>query len=210
MNNWLRFSLRIAAILVLSTAAFGQQVKRTSFDVTNYVMDVQLSPIDNKLTATVDVTFVPKEVMRSVAFELNGSLKVDDVSRIGAAAAPPATTPTKGKPAAKPPSPSGTAPLTFIQDQAGGSSDLGPHVRIELGTDAAAGAPVTLRFKYNGILNLPSGGPLLNKRLAYIGENNGYLMYAARWFPFHDYAADPATADITISLPSTLHVAAYS
>ena len=81
MNNWLRFSLRIAAILVLSTAAFAQQVKRTSFDVTNYVMDVQLSPVDNKLTATVDVTFVPKEATRSVAFELNGSLKVDDVSR---------------------------------------------------------------------------------------------------------------------------------
>src|SRR5688572_32765927 len=134
MNNGLRFSLRIAAILVLSTAAFGQQVKRTSFDVTNYVMDVQLSPIDNKLTATVDVTFVPKETTRSVAFELNGSLKVDDVSRIGAAAAPP-TTPAKGKPAAKPASSSGTTPLTFIQDQAGGSSDLGPHVRIELGSD---------------------------------------------------------------------------
>jgi len=59
-------------------------------------------------------------------------------------------------------------------------------------------------------LNLPTGGPLLNKRLAYIGENNGYLMYAARWFPFHDYAADPATADITISLPGGFQVAGYS
>ena len=32
--------------------------------------------------------------------------------------------------------------------------------------------------------------------------NNGYLMYAARWFPFHEYAADQATSDISISLPS--------
>ena len=100
--------------------------------------------------------------------------------------------------------------VTFVQDQAGGSSDLGPHVRVDLGTDVSKGTPVTLRFKYNGILNLPSGGPLLNKRLAYIGENEGYLMYAARWFPFHDYAADPATADISISVPGGLQVVGYS
>ena len=210
MNNWLRFSLRIAAILVLSTAAFGQQVKRTSFDVTNYVMDVQLLPVDNKLSATVDVTFVPKENTRSVAFELNGSLKVDDVSRVGAAAAPPQATPAKGKPTKAAAPSGGTSPLTYIQDQSGGSSDLGPHVRVELGSDAPAGAPVTLRFKYSGVLSLPSGGPLLNKRLAYVSENGGYLMYAARWFPFHDYAADPATADITITIPGGFQIAAHS
>jgi len=34
-------------------------------------------------------------------------------------------------------------------------------------------------------------------------------MYAARWFPFHDYAADPATADITLSLPSGYQVVGY-
>ena len=211
MNRFLSISLQIAAIFVLSTAVFAQQVKRATFDVTNYVMDVQLSPDDNKLTATVDVTFVPKEATRSVSFELNGSLKVDDVSRVGAASAPVAAPTTAKARPTRPATPAGgTSPLTFIQDQAGGSSDLGPHVRIELTSDASAGTPVTLRFKYSGVLNLPSGGPLLNKRLAFIGDNNGYLMYAARWFPFHDYAADPATADITISLPTTFHVAAYS
>ncbi|HKP71119.1 MAG TPA: M1 family aminopeptidase [Pyrinomonadaceae bacterium] len=211
MNNWLRFSLGIAAVLVLSTGIYAQGVKRTSFDVTNYVMDVQLSPVDNKLTATVDVTFVPKETTRSVAFELNGSLKVDDVSRVGGVVATPITpTAVKGKLTVKPATSGGTSPLTFIQDQAGGSSDLGPHVRVELGNEAAAGTPVTLRFKYNGVLNLPSGGPLLNKRLAYISETGGYLMYAARWFPFHDYAADPANADITISIPGGYQIAAHS
>jgi tetratricopeptide (TPR) repeat protein len=60
------------------------------------------------------------------------------------------------------------------------------------------------------VLNTPSGGPLLSKRLAYIGPEEGYLMYAARWFPFHNYAADLATSDITISLPSGLQIAGYS
>lgn len=208
MKNLFRFSLQIAAIFVLSAAVFAQQTKRTPFDVTNYVINADLSPVDNKLTATADVTFVPGEDTRTVAFELNGSLKVDGITRVGSApvAAPAAG---KGKPAVTAAS-TAAGDVTFVQDQAGGTSDLGPHVRVDLGTDVVKGTPVTLRFKYGGVLNLPSGGPLLNKRLAYIGESHGYLMYAARWFPFHDYAADPATSDITISVPGGLQVVGYS
>lgn len=211
MKTFYRISLQIAAILVLSAAIFAQQTKRTPFDVTNYVMDVQLSPVENKLTATVDVTFIPQEDTRTVAFELNGSLKVDDITRIGAGASAPVAAPAgKGKaPKATPPSTSATG-VTFVQDQAGGTSDLGPHVRVDLGTDVTKGTSVTLRFKYSGVLNLPSGGPLLNKRLAYVGENNGYLMYAARWFPFHDYAADLSTSDISITVPGGFQVVGAS
>jgi hypothetical protein len=99
--------------------------------------------------------------------------------------------------------------ITFVQDQVG-VSDLGPSVRIDLGDNVTKGTPVTLRFKYSGVLNTPSGGPLLNKRLASVGPDQGYLMYAARWFPFHNYAADLATSDITISLPSGMQIAGYS
>jgi tetratricopeptide (TPR) repeat protein len=214
MKSLLRISLQLTAILLLSTAVFAQQTKRTPFDVTGYVIDAQLSPVENKLTSTADVTFVPGETTRTVAFELNGSLKIDSVTRVGASMGPPVTTApaTKGKPAK--PATTTTAPavgeVTFVQDQTGGTSDLGPHVRVDLGTDVAKGTPVTLRFKYSGVMNLPSGGPLLNKRLAYVGENNGYLMYAARWFPFHDYAADLATADITLSVPGGYQVVGYS
>jgi aminopeptidase N len=35
-------------------------------------------------------------------------------------------------------------------------------------------------------------------------------MYASRWFPFHDYAADRATSDITFIVPSGLQVAGTS
>jgi hypothetical protein len=76
--------------------------------------------------------------------------------------------------------------------------------------DLPKGVPVTLRFKYSGVLNTPSGGPLLNKRLAYVGDDQGYLMYASRWFPFHDYAADLATSDITINVPGGMQVVGFS
>ncbi len=186
------------AVFLFSYITAAQQVQRAQFDVSNYQMDVQLVPNENKLNATVDVNFTPLEDTRSVSFELNGSLKIESITRQNAAAQPKVKTAT-------------AAPnqVTFVQDQVG-VSDLGPSVKIDLGEVVTKGTPVTLRFKYNGVLATPSGGPLLTKRLAYIGDNQGYLMYAARWFPFHDYAADQATSDITLSLPSGYSVVGFS
>jgi tetratricopeptide (TPR) repeat protein len=203
MKNFV--SLAVAGVL-LAGVATAQQVKRAAFDVTGYVIDAQLSPDENKLTSTADVTFVPQEDTRSVTFELNGSLKVDSISRVSGGSSIPATVKGK-KPVASTPAAAGD--VTFVQDQVG-VSDLGPSVRIDLGDTVAKGTTTTLRFKYSGVLNTPQGGPLLNKRLAYIGADQGYLMYAARWFPFHDYSADPATADITISLPAGLTAVGFS
>src|SRR5688572_8185137 len=121
----------ILAACVLATGVFAQQVKRPEFDVTGYVIDAQLAPGDNRLSATADVTFVPQEDTRNVSFELNGSLKVDSITRLGTrpaapapAGAPPARTPAA---AAATPAPAGASP-TFVQDQAG-VSDPGPSVR---------------------------------------------------------------------------------
>ena len=210
MRNFIENIFRVfsvgLAFTFLSIAAFAQQVQRPDFDITDYKMDVQILPDDNKLNATVDVYFTPKQETRSVTFELNGSIKVDSIARINAAAPPPTTAPAKGKTA---PVKTSLPEVTFVQDQVG-VSDLGPNVRVDLGDMVAAGAPVALRFKYTGILTSAQGGPLLTKRLAYVGNGDGYLMYAARWFPFHDYAADRATSDITVSIPGGFQVVGYS
>jgi aminopeptidase N len=196
--------------LVFASAAFAQQqVQRTPFDVKNYVMDVQLSPADNRLSATVDVNFVPLEDTRSVSFELNGSLKIESVERQNAFAQTLSATTPKTRTPKSVATPTAQNQVTFIQDQVG-VSDLGPSVKVDLGETVTKGTPVTLRFKYAGILTTPQGGPLLTKRLAYVGANDGYLMYAARWFPFHNYAADQATSDISISIPAEFSVVGYS
>lgn len=197
---------------VFAIVGFGQQIQRAEFDVTNYRMDVQLAPDQNKLTATVDVSFVPKTDTRNVAFELNGSLTIDSITKIQQALTQPAAVvaPTPKTKAATPKAtPTPANQITFVQDRVG-VSDLGPSVKVDLGETATAGSTVTLRFKYSGVLVTAEGGPLLTKRLAYVGAENGYLMYAARWFPFHNYAADFATSDITISIPNGYTVAGYS
>lgn len=204
--------LKGIVLAAIATAAFAvsvtaQAVKRTPFDVTNYVIDATLAPRERRITATTDVTFTPLEDTRTIAFELNGSLKIDSITRVNSAVVLPSMA---ARATGRPTTPAATAPqITFVQDQAG-ASDLGPSVRIDLGDNVVAGTPVTLRFKYAGIFDTAAGGPLLNKRLASIGNDFGYLMYAARWFPFHNYAADRATADISITVPTGTQMVGYS
>ena len=171
--------------LLISASAEAQQAGRARFDVTNYRIEAQLIPDQHTLRAGAEVTFTPLDATRSVIFELNGSLKVESIERNG-------------------------KPVSFVQDAAGADATIGPNVRIDLGEVVPVGTPVTLRFRWSGGLSSPEGGPLATKRLAYVGAEGSYLMYAARWFPFHDYAADRATSDITIIVPTGLHVAGTS
>jgi len=169
------------AFSLCASSALAQPAGGTRYDVTNYRIEAQLNPDEHTLRAGADITLVPQEATRSIVFELNGSLKVDGVEKDGKV-------------------------LTgFVQDQVGAGA-LGPNVRIDLGQVVPANQPVTIRIRWSGALTSPEGGPLANKRLAYVGSEGSYLMYASRWFPFHDYAADRATSDITIIVPTGMLV----
>jgi len=182
----------VAALMVaLMLAITGKsqqpapQQPASRFDVTNYRIEAQIIPDQHMLRAGADVTFVPLDATRSVVFELNGSLKVESIERDG-------------------------KQLTGYVQDAVGMGALGPSVRIDLGEVLPANQPVTLRIRWSGALVSPEGGPLATKRLAYVGQEGSYLMYASRWFPFHDYAADRSTSDITFIVPAGLQVAGTS
>jgi aminopeptidase N len=178
-----------AGLVLLAVSAVAQQPAPTApasrFDITNYHIEAQLIPDQHLLRAGADVTFTPQEPTRSVVFELNGSLHVDSVERDG-------------------------APLTNYVQDAVGVGALGPSVRVDLGAVVPTGQTVVLRFRWSGALVSPEGGPLTTKRLAYVGSEGSYLMYAARWFPFHNYAADRATSDITLIVPTGFQVVGAS
>jgi aminopeptidase N len=176
----LTFAFCLCASSVLAQPAGG-----TRYDVTNYRIEAQLNPDEHTLRAGADITLIPQDATRSIVFELNGSLKVDGVEKDGKV-------------------------LTgVVQDQVGAGA-LGPNVRIDLGQVVPANQPVTVRIRWSGALTSPEGGPLANKRLAYVGSEGSYLMYASRWFPFHDYAADRATSDITVIVPTGMLVGGIS
>src|SRR6266480_5895981 len=181
--------LVLTTLVVMAMSASAQQPAAqpaaTRFDITNYRIEAQLIPDQHMLRAGADITVIPLESTRSLVFELNGSLHVETIDRDG-------------------------RPLTgFVQDAVGVGS-LGPSVRVDLGQVVPANQPLTLRFRWSGALLSPEGGPLATKRLAYVGPEGSYLMYASRWFPFHDYAADRATSDITLIVPAGVQVAGTS
>jgi tetratricopeptide (TPR) repeat protein len=190
------FPRAFSKILLLATASLvfasnapaqqpAPQQSASRFDITNYRIEAQLIPEQHILRAGADITVTPLEATRSLVFELNGSLHMESIERDG-------------------------RPLTgFVQDSVGVGS-LGPSVRVDLGQVVPANQPLTLRFRWSGALQSPEGGPLATKRLAYVGPEGSYLMYASRWFPFHDYAADRATSDITLIVPAGLQVAGTS
>src|SRR6266700_1315916 len=156
----------LAALAVVFTLAISgnsqqpaPQQSASRFDVTNYRIEAQIIPDQHMLRAGADITLVPLDATRSVVFELNGSLHVETIEKDGKA-------------------------LTgFVQDAVGVGA-LGPNVRIDLGQVVHANQPITLRFRWSGALISPEGGPLATKRLAYVGTEGSYLMYASRWFPF--------------------------
>src|SRR2546423_4752197 len=182
-----KICVAVIATLVCFLSAAAQQppVAGSRYDVTNYRIEVQLHPEDHTLRAGADVTFTPLEATRSIVFELNGSLHVDSVEKDGHA-------------------------LTGVVQDAVGAGSLGPNVRIDLGQVVPAGQSTIIRIRWSGALVSPEGGPLATKRLAYVGPEGSYLMYASRWFPFHDYAADRATSDITVIVPTGVQVGGIS
>jgi hypothetical protein len=181
--------LLTATLAVIATAARAQQPApqpaATRFDITSYRIEAQLIPDQHILRAGADITVIPQDATRSLVFELNGSLHVESID-LG-----------------------GRSLTGFVQDAVGVGA-LGPSVRVDLGQVMPANQPLALRFRWSGPLLSPEGGPLATKRLAYVGPEGSYLMYASRWFPFHDYAADRATSDITLIVPTGLQVAGTS
>lgn len=218
--------------LALATSGVNAQKGQTDLDVQHYKIDAELIPAEQLLKAKAEVRFVPTTDTRTAVFEMNGSLTIKSIVRADAPAEPtvatvPAMTrqpakdtkarnqkeikaasPTKASLAKEEP---GSSPaqedsgLQFIQD-----NRENMNVRVDLGTVAQAGQPVTLVFDYEGALESPQGGPITNARLAYVGDSGSYLFYAARWFPFHEYAADRATYEISLKVPKDILVAGYS
>ncbi len=216
------------------SAALSQQKGQVEFDVQHYKIDAEVLPAEQKLRARAEVTFIPQAETRSAVFEMNGSLTISKVT-LKSGFVPPAnppkstTTPpvlTRPAPTVRPgqkaapataapkpttPAPKASAPATttsdlqFVQD-----NRENMNVRVDLGSVVPAKQPITIVFEYEGALESPQGGPLQNARLAYVGNQGSYLFYAARWFPFHEYAADRSTYQVTLTVPKDITAVGYS
>jgi aminopeptidase N len=165
----------------LTPGARAQTDQGSTIDITHYKITAELLPESHSLKAQAVVAMKARKQTQSAVLEMNGSLAISSV---------------KG--------PDGKA-LQFIQDKV---NEM--NVKINLERVYPANSDITLTFDYAGALASPEGGPIPDTRLAYVGPEGSYLFYAARWFPFHGYAADRATSEISLTVPKGWAVAGHS
>ncbi|HEX4596034.1 MAG TPA: M1 family aminopeptidase [Bryobacteraceae bacterium] len=171
----------LLAILATTSLLVAQDKggKRARIDVENYVVDADINPHTQALTANVKIRFVPLDNdISSVSFELNNAL---NVSRV--------------------------VDETGRQIPASRSTqDF--SVQLTFPAPLTKGKATTLTFSYDGRLTGQEESPVYGIKFADIQNDYAYLMYPSRWFPINDYTIDRYTADLHITVPSGFKVIA--
>jgi Peptidase family M1 domain/TPR repeat len=144
--------------------------------VDNYQIDAQLDPHVHGISATAKVTFTAMEDLNAAAFELHNDLRV-----------------TKVLDAANKP----LDAERVTQDST---------VRVQLPNGLKKDSSTTLTFVYEGQLNSAEDGPVQGLKLASIGDDTSYLLYAGRWFPVNAYGINRFTSTISVTVPAHMLV----
>ncbi len=163
-----------ALFLALFSSAALAAPARPQLKVTAYVINAELDPAANKLTATAQVTFTALDDLNAPTFELNNGLTLS------------AVTDAQNKPL--------TAERLSTQNA----------VRFELQNPVPKGTSTTWTFTYAGVLKGADTSPVEGIKLASIEDPISILLYPGRWFPMSPTGlyTDRFTAEMHIKVPS--------
>jgi len=150
--------------------------EKTRLHVDDYQIDAELTPHTHKIAARAKVKFTALEDTKVAIFELHNDLRVTKV------------TDDNGQP---------VSAERIAQDST---------VRVELPTELAKGASMSLTFEYDGTLDSADDSPVPGLKLASIGDDTTYLFYAGRWFPVAGYGINRFTATMNITVPAHMVV----
>src|SRR6201993_455050 len=139
--------------------------------ITGYVINADLDPSVNRLTATADVTFTALEELNNPTFELNNGLLVTKAT-----------------------DPQGKA----LQYERLTNNNT---VRFTLVTPLAKGTTTTYHFEYSGALKGAETSPVEGIKLASIEDPISILLYPGRWFPMTGLFTNRFTAEMHIRVP---------
>ena len=78
----------------------------------------------------------------------------------------------------------------------------GLNLSIDFLNPQPQGKASSITVKYGGLLASAEGSPVENLKLAYIGPEGSFLLYAGRWFPVSEYGVGRFAADMQITVPS--------
>ena len=144
--------------------------------VDDYQIDAELTPHTHRISARVKVKFTALEDLTVAIFELHNALRVTKVSDAA------------------------NKPLSaerVTQDST---------VRVPLPNGLQKDSSTTLTFEYEGTLDSADESPVQGLKLASVGDDTTYLLYAGRWFPVNAYGINRFTATMNITVPAHMQV----
>jgi aminopeptidase N len=168
----------ICGLAVLSTllSSPAWAAEKPHLRVTNYQIDAELTPHTHRLAARAKVEFTALDNINVATFELHNDLRVTKV------------TDDSGKP---------LEAERITQDSS---------VRVQLPKPLNKDESSSLTFDYDGALESADDSPVQGLKLAYIGDDTSYLLYAGRWFPVEAYGINRFTATMNITVPAHMVV----
>ncbi|MGZ4821068.1 MAG: peptidase M1, partial [Terriglobales bacterium] len=167
--------LRCVVVLLAGLATLAlpaAAAEKVRLRVDDYQIQAELQPKTHRLIGHARVKFTALEDISVASFELHNALR------------PTRITDAEGHP---------LSAERITQDNA---------IRIALPSGLAKDASTTLDIDYEGTLSSADDSPVQGLKLAYVGEDTSYLLYAGRWFPVSGYGTNRFTATIKITVPA--------
>ena len=153
------------------TATVWAAPAKPQLQVTGYVINAELDPAANKLSATAVVSFTALEDLTAPVFELNNGLQISKVTD-----------------ASKKP---------LEAERLTNNST----VRFNLATPIPKGTSTSFTFEYAGTLKGSETSPVEGIKLASVEDPISILLYPGRWFPMVGLFTNRFTAEMHIRVP---------
>jgi hypothetical protein len=160
------------ALLLLSFATPSWAAEKSRVRVEDYQIEAELTPHLHAIKARAKVKFTALQDLSVAVFELHNDLRVTRVLD------------EKNQP---------LSAERVTQDST---------VRVPLPAGLSKDASMTLTFEYEGQLENADNSPVPGLKLAYIGDDTSYLLYAGRWFPVSGFGLDRFTSTISVTVPA--------
>jgi tetratricopeptide (TPR) repeat protein len=165
-----------ALLLLIFVAIPCWAAEKAHLRVDDYKIEVELTPHLHQISATAKVKFTALQDLNTAIFELHNALRVTRVLD------------EKNQP---------LSAERVTQDST---------VRVPLPAGLTKGDSTTLTFEYEGEIEGADDSPVPGLKLAYIGDDTSYLLYAGRWFPVSGYGLNRFTSTISVNVPAHMVV----
>src|SRR5579871_91966 len=175
LSRYLRLTVATLSCCMLTATVWAAPAK-PQLQVTGYVINAELDPAANKLSATAVVSFTALEDLTAPVFELNNGLQISKV------------TDANKKP--------------LEAERLTNNST----VRFNLATPIPKGSSTSFTFEYAGTLKGSETSPVEGIKLASVEDPISILLYAGRWFPMVGLFTNRFTAEMHIRVPGNERV----